>query len=217
MNGRAIGMVVIVVVLISGFCYAGHTDRPLLANEHVKMALHLIEHTGTMGCAAKTGFPAISSETEIEDRIDPGAYPYDVDVFPVVYGHTELTGVAFGMRWPAGWGTTVWTRCVGDQAIGDIVNPGDGTAFTWFACKFPPGDIPYYLVVGWAWLAASAAGEIEISQNPATNRTNVTDCLFAQAYVESVFFAGIGVEPYRGEPKYATEPTTWGKIKAMFR
>jgi hypothetical protein len=210
-------MVILSVLLISGLCYAGHTHRPLAANSNVKMAIHLIAYDAGMGCSAKQGFPQISGTGDIVSRIDPGGYPYDVHVFPVVYGFVEITGVAFGLVWPAGWGSTVWTRCAGDQAIGDIVNPFDGQAFTYLTCKYPPGDVPSFLVMGYAWLAASAAGEIEVGANPSTNYINVTDCLFQETVIESVFHGGIGLEPYQGTPKYATEPTTWGEIKAMFK
>lgn len=217
MNARAIVTAVLVVLLLSSLSFAGHTYKPAAANTHVKMAIHLEVYTGTMGCTAKQGFPEIASTGDIVYRIDPGAYPYDVYAFPVVYGFVELTGVAFGLTWPGAWSSTAWTRCAGDQAIGDIVNSGDGQAFTWLECKYPPGDIPTYLVVGFAWLAATAAGEVEISDNPNTHFINVTDCLFQETVIESVFYGGIGIEPYKGEPEYATEPTTWGEIKAMFR
>ena len=216
MNARVTGIVILSMVLLSGLCYAGHTHGPLAANTNVKMAIHLLEYNSGMGCTTKQGFPQISGTGEIVDRIDPGSYPYNMHAFPVVYGFVELTGVAFGLTWPAGWGSTAWTRCVGDQAIGSIVNPGDGQAFTYLTCKYPPGDIPSFLVLGYAWLEAAAAGEVEISANPSTNYLNVTDCLFQETVIESVFHGGIGLEPYKGGPKYATEPTTWGEIKAMF-
>lgn len=218
MNARAIGVVVVVLIIgLATACFAGKTagrvgDTFTQINDHYKIALHL-EAQASRTCAK--GMPALSTRG---DLVRTWAGYVNLDVFLVVFQYDEITAVQFGLAWPGAWGTAATTHC-GDFGIGNIVNSGDGMAVSWSTCQTPTsqgGTRPDFWPVAWSWILPASDAEIALEENPTTGRIGISDCAYVEADPDSVFFAGINVVPYEG-PFVGTEPVTWGGIKAMFR
>jgi hypothetical protein len=211
MKARAIGTIAIACMMIIAFsagCFAGHsrgyTSGEKLT-ETLKVALHLMAHSGKQSCAS----PSISTRG---DLVRQGTAGNDYDVFVILFDYGPgVTGLEYGLIWPAGWGSAATTHCA-DFAIGSIVNPGDGMSITWTLCQTSPEFMP----AAWSWISAATAGEIKLTWLAGSERLMYTDCDFTEFEADSVFFAGIDVEPFEGKWE-ATEPSTWGGIKAMFR
>jgi hypothetical protein len=176
-------------------------------NQNLKVALHVRAHE-TRTCSKN--MPYINGRADLERVWD--AYT-DVDVFFVVFSYDSLTGVQFGLRWPQDWGSAFTSHC-GDLAIGSIRDPGDGLSLTWQTCQ-TAHDRPRYWPVAWAWLSPASDGEVSVTSHFLT----VADCAFLESEPESIFNAGLNVDPYEGPPngRVATVPATWGAVKAMFR
>jgi hypothetical protein len=201
-------LLVVVVVLAVGFeSVCGAT----VANQTSKFVLHIEQHAAR-SCAE--GMPSIGTRDDLERVHDTCE---DIDVFFVIFGFDSLRGVQYGLVWPEGWGSASTTHCA-DFAVGSIVNPGDGMAMTWSGCQLA-GAVPAFWPVAWSWLLPASEGQIQISNNPATDALTVSSCSFEEAEPESVFFAGVNTDPYEGPPGdgVGIEPTSWGQIKAMFR
>ena len=182
-----------------------------VANQNVKFALHIEPHT-TRSCSK--AMPAITSRDDLHRVHD--MYE-DIDVFFVVFDFDSVTGVQFGLTWPEAWGSAATTYCA-DFAIGTIVNPGDGMAVTWGDCNLL-GSKPSFWPVTWSWILPNSDGEIEIGDNPSTSALTTSSCAFIEAEPDSIFNAGINVDPYEGPPggSVGIQPTSWGAIKAMFK
>jgi len=175
-----------------------------------KIAIHFKTHP----TSCLKGYPVI---TTCEGIVETWAPLGDLDAMPVFYDLVSYGVVETGLTWPAEWLSTSWVRCKGDIAVGNIVNPGDGTAIAWTACQTTWGVIP-----GAAWLAATGAGYVCPVPNPATNMFGVVDCRPAPGpYYDGpqcVSCGGvggfIGDDPCRPT---AVEPSTWGEIKSIFK
>ena len=176
-------------------------------NQHVKVVLHVEAHDAR---SCSKNMPAISSR---EDFVRMWDTYTDVDVFFVVFSYDSLTNVQFGLEWPQEWGSGFTYHC-GDLAIGNIENPGDWVSLAWQTCQ--RNDVrPQHWPVAWTWLAPTSDGEIAIEPQYLTT----VNCAFEEASPESIFNAGLNVDPYEGPPGggVATVPTTWGAVKAMFK
>ena len=214
MHARAIA--ILVSILIIGLalpCFAGRAgDTFMTQNEQIKLALHLDTH---LSRSCTKNMPSLSTRG---DLVRQWAGYEDLDVFFVMFQYDEIRGVQYGLNWPGDWGSAVTTQCA-DLKIGDIVNPGDGFALAWSTCELPAsagGTRPAFWPVAWSWIAPSSDGEIEIIETPSTGKVSVSNCINLEMGPDSVFFAGVNVDPYEG-PFVGIEPTTWGGIKAMFR
>ena len=181
------------------------------ANENVKFALHIESHASR---SCSKGMPAIGAR---EDLYRVHDIYEDIDVFFVIFQYDSITGVQYGLDWPTGWGSAATSHC-GEFAVGSIVNPQDGIAVTWGDCNIL-GSKPAFWAVSWSWMLPDSDGEIKICDNPATSALTASSCLFVEAEPESIFNAGINIDPYEGPPggSVAVQPTSWGQIKAMFR
>jgi hypothetical protein len=181
------------------------------ANQSIKFALHIEQHA-TRSCTK--GMPSIATRDDLHRVHD--TYE-DIDVFFVVFGFDSTTGAQYGLVWPEAWGSAATSHC-GEFGIGSIVNPGDGLAITWSGCQLG-GAVPAFWPVAWSWLLPTSDGEIEICDNPTTSKLTASSCSFVETEPESVFYAGINVDPYEGPPggRVAIQATSWGQIKAMFR
>jgi hypothetical protein len=126
----------------------------------------------------------------------------DIDVFPVVFQSIGIIGVQYSLSWPGEWGSAIFTHC-SDMRYGNIVNPGDGVGLVWATCQQD-----YGLLLGWGWLTATTPGEIEYTWTSEMD-LRVVRCDFLEKYPSWCFSGNVWCRD-------ATEPTNWGKIKAMF-
>jgi hypothetical protein len=171
-------------------------------NTDAKSAVHTIPHASRT-CAKN--FPVISHCGDIQ-ATEPSV---DVDAFPVFYDLVEYQGFDYGLSWP-GMYSCAFTSC-SDLAIGTIAWPGDGISHAWYTCQYEP-----VAITGWGWIYDS--GFICITAHPSAGGPNIGDCQGELGQPICNFCAGIG--GYIGddpcEPT-ATEPSSWGGIKAMFK
>ncbi len=206
-------IVAVLTVCFGASSMAWAIDVPPM--QQPKMALHIDTHQ-SRGCTK--GVPSISSQDDLVRVWDSYG---DIDVFVYIFNYNRLMGVDYSLVWPEEWGTTSFTSC-SDLIIGDPHNPGDGISQAWTSCKSRYEGAPAFLLCGWAWLYASSDGEIKIMDLPGGGDQwiRIGDCADSSEDLvtpDSVFYAGVNVDPYEGPPVYATRPTTWGAIKAMFR
>jgi len=184
-------------------------------NQHVKVSLHIEMHEDR---SCSKNMPAIDSRDDLVHYWAEMTYPCDFDVFVVFYNFDETAGVSFALDWPEDWGSTWYTFVCADHNLGNITEPGDWVATAYEDCQ-PGAEGGAFLPAAWAWLTATGPGELALLPY-FQDWISVVACEpngWEETCVESVFHAGIGVMPYMGPPMVATEPTTWGSIKAMFR
>ena len=215
---KAIGIAAIIMIFAFSACWAGGAT----VDDSVKCALHVVAH----GATCKS-LPAISSVGDINTTWTWPGEGTDIDVFFIVFDYDSIYNFDYALRWPADWGTAVYTVCAPALHLGEIINPSDYSTIGYQTCRVPVskgGTSPDFLIASWIWLAiASAPAEVEIIANPnvASNSLAVIDCrdpLDARKkhYMKVQYNAGINMTPYVGPPYTETEPTTWGAIKAMF-
>jgi len=186
-----------------------------LYNQHVKLGLHIELHQDR---SCSKNMPVLADRQDFVNYWASVEFPCDFDFFVVLFNFDDTEGVEFGLDWPAEWGSTWYTFVCADHNFNDISEPGDWTAILWNDCQ-PGDDGAAFLISAWAWLTATGPGELEVLPT-AGDRMTVLSCEesgWEETMVESVFYAAIGFLPYMGPPLVATEPTTWGSIKAMFR
>jgi len=190
------------------------------ANPVGKIAIHAKAHP----TSCTKGYPVFVDCNSIVETWAPLG---DVDVMPVFYDLTQYTVVETGLLWPeADWYSASWIKCKGDIAVGSITHSVDagfpqdvsGTAIAWTTCQ--TGTI---VAPGFAWLAPTTAGYVCPVPNPATGDYGTVDCApepgpyYDLAYcVGCAGFGGfIGDDPCNLPS--ATEPSTWGEIKSIFK
>jgi hypothetical protein len=213
MKATAIALLACVLVIAFAVpCFAGHSRSYQTLDGGLKMMLHIQDHNAKQSCS---NLPVFASRDDIT-RMETGTGDYDVFMVIFDYG-AGYTNVEYGLSWPAGWGSAATIQCA-DLNIGGIVNPYDWISLSWITCQTTPAYSP----VAWSWINAGTAGQVQIEYRP--REANIPaalgtiDCAFAEVPAESIFFAGIDVNPWEGQPDtLAAEPTTWGGIKAMFR
>jgi uncharacterized repeat protein (TIGR01451 family) len=182
--------------------------EPPQGDFHFITVVHVEEHLERRSCAED--MPVI---TACEDIITT-TEAWNVDVFPVFYEIEEYVGVEYGLWWDPGTSyPAAFTSC-SDLTIGDIANPGDGVSQTWTSCQTGPAAIP-----GWAWIYGEAPTFVCVVHHPMSEAVLVLDCEEQLGYQLVNFCAGIygaqGDDPCGGPQN--VQPTTWGKIKSMFK
>lgn len=186
---------------------SGAVGSPTPDNQNLKVVLHVEAHDAR---SCSKNMPTITSRSDFARMWDTYM---DVDIFLVVFSYDSLTNVQFGLEWPQEWGSAFTYHC-GDLAIGGIENSGDWLSLAWQTCQ--RNDVrPQYWPVAWTWLSPTSDGEVAIS----SQYLITVDCAFQETDPESIFNAGLNVDPYEGPPGggVATVPSTWGAVKAMFR
>jgi len=174
-------------------------------NPNVKCAVHVDGHNAKRSC---TNLPVIEDCTGVVTTW--GTYSFDA--MPTFFDLYGITGAEYSMTWPAWTYSATWTNC-SDLVIGAIVNPGDAISHTWTVCQ-----IQYAVICGWAWLYADGPGMLCMVPHAGTGFIGVVDCEFQPDVPMCFFCAGVygdvGDDPC--EPT-ATEASTWGGIKGMFK
>jgi hypothetical protein len=197
---------VVIVLVMAGALTGG-------ANQHAKVGVHVVPYNCNRAC--NRFFPQIKSLHDITATYDGCG---DIDFFPVFFDLVEYKGFEYGVDWPGSY-SCVFISCSYTR-LGDIVWPGDGISQVWPDCQ------PYAVAIpGWGWLTIDVPGTICIVPHPLTDMITVADCrdpadLDYVDYLTSVFCAGVcgkAAESPGDVMTIATEPTTWGSIKGMFR
>jgi hypothetical protein len=198
---RILGTVLALALVLTASAYGG-------ANEGHTVAIHVISH-GSTTCTK--GFPAID---DCEDVVYEYESCDDIDVFPVFLDLSGVTGIQYGLTWPSAWGSCAYTACVGDFTIGDIEDPGDGIAHSWSECQNVS-----IVVAGYGWLSPSGSGLVCPTLNPRTYKIGTSDCDFVEDSAYETYCAGVCGGDGEDPCPYPTgrNPSTWGKIKRMFR
>jgi hypothetical protein len=200
----------VAVVVICALAIAA-TGAPALAggNPANKIAIHLKAHP----TSCTKGYPTF---TKCENINTTWASLGDLDAMPVFYDLVGYSVTEFGLTWPWIWGSCSWIRCKGDIAVGTIYYPGDGTSIAWTTCQTGWGIAP-----GAGWLIATEPGMVCPIPYYATGDYGVVDCSPSPGpyydYPVTVSCGGVGMvgdDPCRA---VATESSTWGEIKSMFR
>jgi chitodextrinase len=181
----------------------------------LKFAVHLEDHA-ERSCGA--GLPPIASRDDIVRRLDRDL-PCDIDAFVVIFGieGTLISGVGYGLTWPADWGTGI-TRYCADGSVGRIVNPGDGMALAWRECREVGPPVP----ISWTWLAPASAGEIRIRGIDCHHFNGclaAVGCGYPYEYIpaDSILGAGVNVGPPGIEPWTGGAAPTWEGIQSLLK
>ena len=212
-------ILVIAIALTFALSFAAFAGQ----NHLSKVAVHVKAHP----TSCTKAYPVITTCTGIVFTWAPLG---DLDAMPIFYDLVAYTVVETGLQWPeAAWGSGSWVKCKGDIAVGVIQHTAvpevpaetegatNGTAVAWSTCQYTWGVLP-----GFVWLAATTPGKICPVPNPRTGDYGFVDCTPTPGpYYDRPFCiscAGIGGligdDPCRPT---ATDESTWGQIKSMFK
>lgn len=174
-------------------------------NPNAKVAVHVKAHNAKQNCLSLP-VPADCA------GITTTYAGYNFDGFPVFFDLYGATTIEFGLQWPAWAYSCAYTNCA-DLVIGGIMWPGDNISHAWQTCQ-----MGYAVIGGWGWWYADGPGMICPVPHSESGFLGVIDCEFAEDVPMCVFCAGVygelGDDPC--EPT-ATEASTWGGIKSMFK
>lgn len=194
---KTLVIVAILTVALSSMAFAGN-------NPDAKIAVHVRAHNAKLAC----NYGTITGCEEIVTT-EPG---FSVDAFPVFYDLVEFLGCEYGLCWPDWAYSAAFTSC-SDLVIGTVTMPGDGASHTWTSCQAG------VCVPSFVWLYADGPGLICPCPNPETGLISVLDCAEGLDSPVAIFCAGVygetGEDPC--EPVTATETSTWGAIKSIFK
>jgi len=197
---RILGVAIALLLVVQGVSFSGN-------NTVAKVAVHVMSHAAKRSCANL--FPDI---TECEDIVYTLASA-DVDCFPVFFDLSEYKGCEYGLSWQGTY-SCVFTSC-SDLTIGDIVDSGDGVSHTWTECQNEDIAIP-----GWAWIYEPDSSQVCVIEHPDAYAINILDCSDGlDEPWEDPYCAGIGGEDGDNPCDYptASESSTWGSVKSLFR
>ena len=193
---KTLMIVVAITLVVSANTFAGRNAAT------AKVAVHVLPHASR---SCTKSFPSIAT---CEDITTTETSP-DVDAFPVFFDLVEFQGFDYGMTWP-GLYSAVFTSC-SDLTIGGIVNAGDGISHAWTECQ-----VAAVAITGWGWIYDY--GAVCVVPHPQAGGPTIGDCHAGADLPLGNFCAGIG-DSVGDDPctPVATEPTTWGAIKGMYR
>jgi hypothetical protein len=197
---KVLVVTVALTLILSACAWAG-------MNTAAKVAVHVTGHA-SRSCAKN--FPSITGCAGITTT-DPGV---SVDVFPVFFDLVEYQGFDYGLMWTGS--TCTFTSCSPLTIFSNVVDntlrfPGDGVSHAWTACQYSTVAIPSF---GWIYSYAMVC----VVPHPQAGGPNIGDCRGGTDGVICNFCAGtnglIGDDPCLPT---ATEPSTWGGVKSMFK
>jgi hypothetical protein len=202
MMKRLTTVAILVVLVLATGALAG-------SNANYRFAVHIMPHE-TRTCSSN--MPVITDCTQIVTTYgDCGEF----DAFPVFYELTEVSRIEYGLKWPASWGSCIYTACAGDNVQGDIVWPGDGVIHEWNECQTFWG-----VVAGYAWFGPPAEpGIIVPTVNPGSGIFGVTDCQGSRDLAIGSASSGVcgipGDDPCTCGCRSGSR--TWSEVKALFK
>jgi hypothetical protein len=197
---RLLVAVTALVLILSGLAVAGN-------NPDVKVGIHVLPHDPERGCYRN--FPVVDDAGDI-------VFTYDgceeVDFFPIFFDLTEWRCVQYAVVWP-GSQICDFTVCSYSH-IGEIIHSGDWIVHCWHDCKTGNAVIP-----GWGEVTMDAYGLVCLAPGDDIGEIAILDCDYGLDYPTANFCAGVcgrvGENPLYADQ--ATVPSTWGKVKSLFR
>jgi hypothetical protein len=179
-------------------------------NPNAKVAVHILPRDPDRGC--DRNFPRI---LEASDLITTHPGCGQVDFFPVFFDLKECLCVEYGVLW-TDWASCVFTIC-SYAHIGEVQWPGDGISHCWGECQPGPAVIP-----GWGWMTVDGPGRICVVSHPVPGEISIADCHPDIQIDHPVKSFCAGYCGAKGDNDFdwlvlATESTTWGSIKGMFK
>jgi hypothetical protein len=201
---RQVSIVSIILILVlTGIGLTG-------SNPNVKVAVHVLPVDCDRRCSR--GLPEITSPCDLETSYKGCG---EVEFFPVLYDLNEFQGVEYSVVWPGPY-SCAFSPC-SFAHIGEIVLPGDWISQIWLDCQ-----TGFAVITGWGRVSINEPGYICVTPVAHTGRIKVLDCSSGtlddpvETYCAGVCGAE-GDDPCPEPIVKATEPTTWGSIKGMFR
>jgi hypothetical protein len=195
--------------------YSDEPDAQTHVMDHrdPKFALHVAAHR-TFSCNPK---PVITCREDLV-RYWP-SIGTDMDAFMVIFHYDSLFVYEYGLDWPEEWGSC-YTQICGGMGVNDLQYPGDpGVAIFMDNCKI--GKVHPFLVVSSHWFAPTSPGEISIRSNRATDDIGIVNCApepyTKYLYADSIFCAGVQVDPYEGPAYCCTSTSAWERLKSLFK
>ena len=189
---------VALTLVLSAVAFAGN-------NPAAKVAIHVRDHNAKQAC--NPGLVIVGCLD-----VNTTYAGFSTDAYPVFYDLAEFLGVEYGVCWPAWAYSAAFSNCA-DLVIGSVIWSGEGASHSWLACQAGVA-VPSFL-----WLYADAPGLVCPCPHPGSGAISVLDCAEGLDSPIGIFCAGvygeIGDDPC--EPVVATEASTWGGIKGVFK
>jgi hypothetical protein len=174
-------------------------------NPNVKAVVHVQAYASKASCTNLV--PTFTSCDQFVTTFPTYAF----HALPVFFDTYGITGAEYSLVWP-GTSSAGWIPC-SDFSIGGIVNSGDPVSQTWSLCQ-----IQYATICGLAWVFAGGPGFVCMVPNADSGFFGVTDCEFQTDVPMCIFCAGVlGEIGDDACAPTATEASTWGGIKSMFK
>lgn len=185
------------------------------ANPQAQLAVHALAHNGKRTCSTDV----IASCSAIQQSGASASGYYDLLV--VLYDFTEATGVEYGLSWDVPYFTS-WSNCT-DLYVFNQTSPNSADVSQVFtSCRTGGGIGGPGRVLG--WMNMYGAGRLDIGLTSIPADPSIVDCAFQQDLIHTTHpgFSGGGVPgpgdltPCQLGPT-ATENTTWGQLKDLYR
>jgi hypothetical protein len=207
---------IIVATMVGVMGLALASDVMAGANPMAQLAINAAARNAKRNCTT-TAIPSCSA------IVQSAAASGYVDMLVVLYDFDQVTGLEYGIQWSHPFFTS-WKDCANLY----VFNPtGPNTAdvsqvFT--SCTDGPGIGGAGRVMGWLQLYGTGAQSVRFTLTSFPADPSIVDCAFQQDPIHTMHpgFSGGGLpgpgdlHPCEVGPT-ATENTTWGQLKDLYR
>lgn len=205
-------ILVATMVAVMGLALA--SDVMAGANPLSHLAVWAQANNGKRTCATDI----VSSCSAIQQSEATAGY---VDLLIVLYDFEGATGIEYGLSWTVPYFTS-WTNCTDLYVFVPTGANSADVSQTWTTCEVGGGIGGPGVVLGWANMYGAGRMDIGITSFP--NDPQIVDCTFQRDVVHTTHpgFTGGGLPgpedltPCQVGPT-ATESTTWGQLKDLYR
>jgi hypothetical protein len=207
---------IIVATMIGVMGLALASDVMAGANPMAQLAIHAQARNAKRTCTTV----AIPSCSAIVQSTAASGY---VDLLVVMYDFQETTGAEYGLRWTHPF-FTAWKDCANLYVLTDVPGGGIDVAQVFTSCQPGPGIGGAGRVMGWLQLYGTGAQRCDITITSTPGDPKISDCAFQLDPIHTTHpgFTGGGapgtgdLAPCEVGPT-ATENTTWGQLKDLYR
>jgi hypothetical protein len=206
---------IIVATMIGVMALGLASDAMAGANPQPLLAIDAQARNAKRACAGQ----AYASCSAI-NQVSPAAGYLDAIV--VLYDYNEVTGVEYGLRWDAPY-FTAWKDCADLYVFTDTGPNSCDVSQVYTSCHLPsaPG---VGVMMGWLQIYGTAPNRVDFTPTSFPTDPSMTDCAFQVDYIHTLhsgFFAGAtpgsgDLAPCEVGPT-ATQSTTWGQLKDLYR